>query len=271
MSNRGRVYRMSQVSSKTTTNPSRSPSSYSPDAWTHSNFLHKHKASSGGAMLDFYENDYNIKLMNSHSPSISEIGPVLQTAELIVDALYSYADGRPAMLELTKLYKRCTSSQIVGILGEQYHSAMENVVGSWSETMTILVNYIDRVAGIPGLDNLESTWRLLHLEPNYTCLVGAMTCALNVDMRFISQESPYYIFNTRWIYVVDLSKHPWQARKLRSTREPMEIRPPYTAVNPYAGFEWQSLEQMIDDDQTEKALIALAGIGGTDGEVYGPV
>lgn len=259
-----REYRMKNAQLRSKLIGARQPHTHQAPGYHHryyESYVNKH----GAAMVEVYEHPSNVHvcLLNKRESSANLIGATLAKVEEVACQLWYAANGVPAMQELLRRYRMATSSQIVAVLGEQHLVALEKAVGNWSETMTILVNYFDRVAGVPALENLESAWRLLHMDNKYPYLVGALICAYDFDMRFLQRMGINSLNGVRWKYQLTIDDTPWLVRCQNGYVATEQLHKGPHFYPQRVVHDWTTLETMIRNEEDDKAIAALAGIGGT--------
>lgn len=179
------------------------------------------------------------------------------------------SDAYPLFDAITELYGSKTNLSVMVTVGEQFKTAAKQVQGSsWAHNVELLVNYLDRVASLPGLPNLESAWRFIHKGPWSQHLVAALACVLDLNTVAIQQEDAgsgmIHGPRTKYIQYVEVSwANPWVTcvsfgDKGVERKKWAEVR---SSLDWKMIHNWKSLLQLREDDEVDQTLEVLSGIG----------
>jgi hypothetical protein len=241
-----------------------------PESFKPRDYEYQLRYKNGSAAISFFDSATKLSLGSpTEARVISITKNLLIRAEEAFTPLWYQADGRTAVSYISTVTTKYNTHPIVKFIGDTYLAAISEVVGSWNNTIQTLVYFIDSItSSFPEQCNTEAAHRLIHLDNTPVCLVGAIACALNPSLKYLTystsgrvsgnvdyEEFPHTSNYTA--YSVNIETSPWLASCYAYSSDVTE-----NPENPI--YAPKPLIEMLLDEENDQILTAMAGIGGDE-------
>lgn len=164
---------------------------------------------------------------------------------------------------------RASTAPVMVTVAHQFRRAAESLDrdNDWARAINLVVNYLDKVASVPDLPNLESAWSFIHQDNTPQHLAAALACLLDLNTLALHRIGSVSMVSAKVKYVQPIKidwNLPWEScvafMDKGIGRRGWAQNGTYHTT-PVTLHDWKSLQQLAEDDEADLALEILSGIG----------